>query len=168
MQRMNDAVIHRGPDGQGIQLFAGPQRGRRPGTSPSQHHRSGAAAGSRCQTRTAPSGSPTTARSTTISTCGRNCSISAIVSGRAATRRPSSTPTSSGAPDCVQRFRGMFAFVIWDSRKRALFAARDRLGVKPFYYVGNGRFVALRFRSQALLASGWCRPELNWEACPSI
>src|SRR5205085_7705533 len=36
--------------------------------------------------------------------------------------------------DCVKHLRGMFAFVIWDKRKRVLFGARDRMGIKPFYY----------------------------------
>lgn len=36
--------------------------------------------------------------------------------------------------ECLKRFRGMFAFAIWDSEKKELFAARDRFGVKPFNY----------------------------------
>jgi len=41
--------------------------------------------------------------------------------------------------ECVKHLRGMFAFVIWDRRKRVLFAARDRLGIKPFYYRWDGQ-----------------------------
>ncbi|NJW53668.1 asparagine synthase (glutamine-hydrolyzing) [Salinimicrobium oceani] len=36
--------------------------------------------------------------------------------------------------ECLQRFNGMFAFSIWDTQEKKLFAARDRFGVKPFYY----------------------------------
>jgi len=36
--------------------------------------------------------------------------------------------------DCVNHLRGMFAFAIWNERDRALFCARDRFGIKPFYY----------------------------------
>ena len=36
--------------------------------------------------------------------------------------------------DCVSYLNGMFSFVIWDERKMELFAARDRVGIKPFYY----------------------------------
>ena len=40
---------------------------------------------------------------------------------------------------CLDRLRGMFAFAIWDEEKRCLFAARDRLGIKPFFYWTNGK-----------------------------
>lgn len=64
-------------------------------------------------------------------------------------------------PECVHRLNGMFAFAIWDSVERTLFAARDRFGVKPFYYaVRDGAFV---FGSEikALFASGLVRPALD-------
>lgn len=40
--------------------------------------------------------------------------------------------------DCLSRLRGMFAFAIWDKETKTLFAARDRLGIKPFHYWTDG------------------------------
>lgn len=43
--------------------------------------------------------------------------------------------------DCVNRFMGMWAFVIFDKNTKTIFASRDRFGIKPFYYIfDNGRF----------------------------
>jgi asparagine synthase (glutamine-hydrolysing) len=60
-------------------------------------------------------------------------------------------------PASLARYRGMFAFVIWDRDKRTLFAARDRLGIKPFYYFWNGRLFAFASEIKALLA----HPEIS-------
>lgn len=62
---------------------------------------------------------------------------------------------NDGGAKCVERFNGMFAFAIWDERQKKLFCARDRLGIKPFYYaVDRGKFM---FSSEikALLSAGW-------------
>lgn len=41
--------------------------------------------------------------------------------------------------ECLHKLRGMFAFAIWDDKEKKLFAARDRFGIKPFYYLHNNK-----------------------------
>ena len=53
--------------------------------------------------------------------------------------------------NCVSHFRGMFAFTIWDQTNRTLFCARDRLGIKPFYYWSDGRTFVFASEIKALL-----------------
>ncbi|MGE5569835.1 MAG: asparagine synthase (glutamine-hydrolyzing) [Rhodospirillales bacterium] len=67
---------------------------------------------------------------------------------------------------CVDRFRGMFSFAIWDRAARRLFCARDRLGIKPFYYFWDGRLFAFASEIKALLEHPDIRCGLEEEALP--
>ena len=65
---------------------------------------------------------------------------------------------------CVDHFRGMFAFALWDSRRRCLFAARDRLGKKPFYYAQWGNTFLFASEIKAILAHPAARREVDDES----
>lgn len=52
---------------------------------------------------------------------------------------------------CVDHLRGMFAFAIWDEKRQRLFCARDRFGIKPFYYCQVGGVLYFASEAKALL-----------------
>ena len=56
--------------------------------------------------------------------------------------------------DCVNHFRGMFAFAIWDAPRQRLLLARDRLGIKPLYWTRSAGRLLFGSEIKAILASG--------------
>ena len=63
--------------------------------------------------------------------------------------------------ECLGRLRGMFAFAIWDARRRRLFAARDRLGQKPLHYWIDRDGIAFASEPKAFLADPAFTPEAD-------
>jgi asparagine synthase (glutamine-hydrolysing) len=53
--------------------------------------------------------------------------------------------------ECLDQLRGMFAFALWDEERRTLFCARDRFGIKPFYYAHVGNVLLFASEAKALL-----------------
>ena len=64
--------------------------------------------------------------------------------------------------DCVTRFNGMFAITLWDIEKQILFCARDRMGVKPFYYHFDGKQFVWASELKQFVKSGVIEPKVNY------
>jgi asparagine synthase (glutamine-hydrolysing) len=71
---------------------------------------------------------------------------------------------SQWGADCVRRFNGMFALALWDARRRELFLARDRYGIKPLYYAFLDGALVFGSEQKAILAHPAARRELDLEA----
>jgi len=63
--------------------------------------------------------------------------------------------------DCLRFVKGMFSFALWDQRKRQLFMARDRFGIKPLYYYCRDGIFAFSSEIKALLTLPFIKKELD-------
>ena len=66
--------------------------------------------------------------------------------------------------ECLQKLRGMFAFAIWDEKKKTLFLARDRVGIKPLYYALNKNSIVFASEIKAILAD----PAISRDLAPEV
>lgn len=66
--------------------------------------------------------------------------------------------------DCVSHFNGMWSFCIFDAERQVCFASRDRLGVKPFYYVNDGQLFAFASEQKAFIKTGIVPFHINKKA----
>ncbi|WP_308634800.1 asparagine synthase (glutamine-hydrolyzing) [Paenibacillus silvisoli] len=71
-------------------------------------------------------------------------------------------------PACVEKFNGIFAFALWDSKEQHLFMARDRVGVKPFFYAKQLGRLVFGSEPKALLAHPAIKPEVGPEGLAEI
>lgn len=65
---------------------------------------------------------------------------------------------------CVNHLRGMFAFAIWDTKKKTLFTARDHMGQKPLFYYQDGDEFIFASEIKAILETGLIQPEIDLDA----
>jgi asparagine synthase (glutamine-hydrolysing) len=156
VQRMNDAVRHRGPDGEGVwgepkdRICMGHRR-----LSIIDLSDAGA------QPMHSPEG-------TTMVFNGEIYNHRELRSQLPAVEFRSHSDTEvllrlfdRFGPDCLARLNGMFSFAIWQPKTRQLFVARDRIGIKPFYYTQIGGMFAFSSEIKALLTLPWVRAELD-------
>ncbi len=153
LARINDRMAARGPDGRGLWLCSR-GRGRVSGIS-----------GWPSSTSARPARSPCTApvASYTITFNGEIYNYRELrdeLAARGHTFRSGSDTEvllqlyiDCGA-DMVRKLRGMFAFGLWDAKKRTLLLARDPLGIKPLYWSDDGWTVRFASQAKALLAGG--------------
>jgi asparagine synthase (glutamine-hydrolysing) len=160
LQKMNDAIAHRGPDGEGVWLNGGVALGNRrlaildlslAGAQPLQNEDG----------------------TVVITYNGEVYNFRTLRRDleQLGHRFASGTDTEvvvhayeEWGDSCVERLQGMFAFALWDDRRRRLFLARDRFGVKPLYWWFRGGVFAFASEVKALLEHPRISAELSHEA----
>lgn len=65
---------------------------------------------------------------------------------------------------CLEKFKGMYAFVIWDKQQKELCLVRDRMGVKPLYYFIDEEKIVFASEIRAILASGYVQKRMSQKA----
>ncbi|CAM3036765.1 asparagine synthase (glutamine-hydrolyzing) [Sporolactobacillus spathodeae] len=70
--------------------------------------------------------------------------------------------------NCLAHFNGIFAFVIWDAKRRLMFAARDRMGVKPLFYSHEGNRLLFGSEIKAILAHPTIKPSIDREGLSEV
>ncbi len=70
--------------------------------------------------------------------------------------------------DAVDRLNGIYAFAVWDSRKRRLFLCRDRMGVKPLFYARRRGALIFASELKALLRHPWVEPEVDRQGLAEV
>lgn len=159
LQKMTDAIVHRGPDAEGHEFFENAAFGHR---------------------RLSIIDLSETGKQPMFSDTRNECIVlNGEIYGYQDLKKKYSDYAYKGSSDTelilamyrqkgtalLDELPGMFAFAIWDENKQQLFCARDRFGEKPLYYAQgkNGAFI---FASEikAILATGLIEPRLNREA----
>ena len=168
LQRMNDLVAHRGPDGEGFLLASGDWHRlrysfqRRAGDDTIEDSPVRVGLGHRrlaildlsdrgLQPMSTPDGRTWVVFNGEIYNHRELRSLLESEGHRFATRTDTEVLLKAyveWGEDCVDRLDGMFAFAIWDDANARLFCARDRLGIKPFYYCDAGRALRIRVGDQ--------------------
>ncbi len=71
-------------------------------------------------------------------------------------------------PACLKYLRGMFAFAIWDDAKRELFLARDRVGIKPLYFLRSDKAFVFASEIKAIAVSGYSDKRISRDAIAGL
>jgi len=160
---MRDAIRHRGPDEEGIRIRGSVGLGHRRLSIIDLEHGSQPMVSEDGKLSIVYNGEIYNYRSLRVDLSARGCRF----------RTHSDTEVLLKAyevfgDDCVKHLRGMFAFAIWDERRKRLFVARDRLGIKPLYYALQRGELLFASEIKSILAAGAVRPILNQSAIPEF